>query len=223
MPSDGRVITESSLLSARADDGPDVGSKVSVDFATVTVIPPLARPADVKAAAVSEGVRVTWQGPAGQYKVFRRAEGDADFAPAATIDGGEWVDSSTEYGKRYVYVVQLVQKTGAGEAQSDLSEPAEVTPIDQFAPAVPAGLNAIAAVDHIELVWERNTEADMAGYRLYRAAAGGPLEKIAEIAEAPSYSDRKVEPGKQYRYTVSAFDRSGNESKQSEPVEITAP
>src|SRR5207245_8889677 len=98
-----------------------------------------------------------------------------------------------------------------------------VTPEVGCPPAVPAGLNAIAATQNIELVLDRNTEPDMALYRLYRAAGDGKLEKIADIAETPSYSDRKVESGKHYRYAVTAVDRAGNESKQSEPAEITAP
>jgi fibronectin type 3 domain-containing protein len=51
----------------------------------------------------------------------------------------------------------------------------------------------------------------------------GKLEKIADIADAPSYSDRKLEAGKRYRYAISAVDKLGNESKLSEPVEATAP
>jgi fibronectin type 3 domain-containing protein len=43
------------------------------------------------------------------------------------------------------------------------------------------------------------------------------------FAEAPSYSDRQIEAGRKYRYTVSAFDKAGNESKQSAEVEVAAP
>ena len=116
-----------------------------------------------------------------------------------------------------------MRKAGASEAQSDLSDTQVVTPVDTFPPAVPTGLNAIATAESVELVWDRNTEADLAGYRLYRAPAAGAFEKLADIAEAPSYSDRKVESGKQYRYAVSAVDRLGNESARSEPVAVTAP
>ena len=193
------------------------------NLATVTVIPPLPKPADVKAEAVAEGVRVSWQGPAGQYRVFRRGETGKDYALMGTADATQWLDTTTEYGKQYSYIVQAVKKAGASEAESDLSDPGEVTPVDTFPPAVPTGLNAIAAASNIELVWDRNTEADLAGYRLYRAPAAGAFEKIADIPEAPSYSDSKVESGKQYRYAISAVDRSGNESKPSEPVEISAP
>jgi hypothetical protein len=193
------------------------------NLAVVTVVPPLPKPGNIKAEAVAQGVRVTWRGAAGPYKVFRQAEGEKDYAPAATVETAEWLDGATEYGKQYRYIVQATQKAGDSEAQSDLSDAAEVTPVDMFPPSVPGGLNAIAAVDHIELVWERNTEPDMAGYRLYRGPAEGAMEKIADIAEAPSYSDRTLESGKRYRYAVSAVDRSGNESKQSETVEITAP
>ena len=193
------------------------------NLAIVSVVPPLAAPAGVQVVAVAEGVRVSWQGPAGQYRIFRRVENDPAVSQMANVDTTQWLDTTTEYGKQYHYVVQAVQKTGNGEAQSDLSEEKSVTPEDKFPPAIPAGLNAVTAAENIELVWDRNTEPDLAGYRLYRAIGDGKLEKIADIQNAPSYSDRKLEPGKRYRYAVSAVDRLGNESELSKPVEIAAP
>ena len=193
------------------------------NLATVNVTAPLAAPTGVEATAVAEGVLVSWQGPPGRYRVFRRGEQDQGVSLMATVEGNQWLDTTTEYGKPYRYIVQAVQKTGSGEGESEVSSEITVTPIDVFPPAAPKGLNAIAAAENIELVWERNTEPDLAGYRLYRALGDGKLEKIADIQDAPSYSDRKLESGKHYRYAVSAVDRLGNESKLSEPVEIIAP
>jgi hypothetical protein len=193
------------------------------NLAIVNVIAPLATPTGVDATAVAEGVRVSWQGPAGRYRVFRRAEQEQGGSLMATVEANQWLDTTTEYGKQYRYIVQATQKTASGEVESDLSTEKTITPVDVFPPAVPKGLNAVAAAENIELVWERNTESDLAGYRLYRALGDGKLEKIADIADAPSYSDRKLESGKRYRYAVSSVDRLGNESQQSAAVEITAP
>ncbi len=193
------------------------------NFVTLTVMQPLSIPADVQVTAVTEGVRVTWKGPPGHYNVFRRGEQDKEFALMATVETNEWVDNATEYNHKYDYTIQMIAKTGTVDVQSDLSKIESVTPIDKFPPAVPKGLNVIIATEGVELVWERSTEKDLAGYRLYRALGDGTLEKIADISDAPSYSDRKLESGKRYRYAVSAVDRLNNESAQSAPVEITAP
>ena len=88
---------------------------------------------------------------------------------------------------------------------------------------MPAGLTAVPTATSIELTWDRDTEPDLAGYRIYRAAPGGEFVKIGETAEAPSYGDKQVEAGKQYRYKISAFDKAGNESKQSAEIEVAAP
>jgi fibronectin type 3 domain-containing protein len=175
------------------------------------------------AAPVAEGVRVSWQNSARQHRVLRRVGREQPYSLLTTVEANQWLDTTTEYGKQYFYMIQAVQKTGSLEAESELSEAKEVTPVDRFPPSTPAGLNAIAGTGNIELVWDRNTEADLAGYRLYRASGDGNPEKIADIQDTPSYSDRKVESGKRYRYVVSAVDRSGNESQQSGPVEIGAP
>jgi fibronectin type 3 domain-containing protein len=109
------------------------------------------------------------------------------------------------------------------EAESDLSSEVSITPVDKFAPATPAGVHADSAPATIELAWERNAEPDLAGYRVYRATAGGSFDKVAEIAAIPTWSDHAVESGKTYRYVLTAFDRAGNESPRSAPVEVTFP
>jgi hypothetical protein len=188
-----------------------------------TVVEPLGTATAVTATPVAEGVQVSWQSSAHQHRVLRRAGPDQPYSLLTTVEANQWLDTTTEYGKQYSYLIQAVQKTGNREAESELSEAREVTPIDVFPPAIPAGLNAIAGTQNIELIWERNTEPDLAGYRLYRAEGDGKLEKIADIQDKPSYSDRKVESGKRYRYAVSSLDRAGNESKSSVPVGIVAP
>ena len=82
-----------------------------------------------------------------------------------------------------------------------------IKPKDTFPPAVPAGLSAVPGSRSIELVWERNTEKDLASYRVFRDG-----KQVAEGLTAPAYSDRDVKPGTKYTYQVSALDNAGNES-----------
>jgi hypothetical protein len=206
-------------VKVRGENRKDLGWST---FQILSVIEPLPAPSVLRAEPVAAGVRVSWSGPTAQYRVFRRGPVDKELLLLGTVDGLEWVDSATEYGKPYRYVVQASRTAGRSEAESEVSEPVDVTPEDRFPPATPVGLSAIAAAEKIELVWERNTEADLAGYSVYRAAAGGEFEKAAEV-DSPAYSDMKLELGKTYRYAVSALDRLGNESARSEPVEIPAP
>jgi fibronectin type 3 domain-containing protein len=189
----------------------------------VTVIAPPAAPHDLKAENVPQGVRLTWRGAGPLYNVYRRAGNQKDFVPAGSTEAAEYLDKATEYGQPVHYVVQAVVKTGSADVESDLSEDLLFTPKDLFPPAVPTVLSAVPTTNSIELAWERVTDADLAGYRIYRAPAGGEFAKIGETAETPSYGDRQIESGKVYRYAVTAFDKAGNESKPSEAIEVTAP
>ena len=135
----------------------------------------------------------------------------------------EWLDTQAEFGKPYSYMVQTIAHHDDKIAESDLSEPVTLTPVDTFPPAAPAGLHASAAPNSIELNWDRNTEPDLNGYRIYRATADGPFEKLADLSAIPSYSDRAVESGKTYRYAITALDRSGNESPRSPVLEVVLP
>ena len=203
-------------ISAR---GKDVGWS---NFAIVPVVPAPERPSAVTAAATAGGVHLTWSAKGPAFRVFRKTAEASDFALAATVEKPEWTDAAAEFGKPYAYLVQTVVALGNHkEAQSDLSEEAKITPVDTFAPAVPTGLTASAAANSIELVWNQNTEPDLAGYRVYRAAGGGAFEKVADVSQIPAYSDKSVERGKTYRYQLSAFDQVGNESGRSAAIEAS--
>ena len=68
------------------------------------------------------------------------------------------------------------------------------------------------------------TDADLAGYRVYRTAPGAPRERIAEVGTNRSaWLDETARRGVAYAYTVAAFDQAGNEGAPAEPVEASLP
>ncbi len=189
------------------------------NFVAVPVVAPPGVPSDVRADNTSEGVRLSWSGIGTQYRIFRRA-GDEPYQPVAIVPQSPWTDTTTTFGQRYRYQVQTIVKPAENrEAESELSAEVAITPVDRFPPATPAGLHAAEAPASVELSWDRNTDPDLAGYRVYRSVAGGPPEKIADT-RIPSYSDRSVERGKSYRYEVTAVDEAGNESPHSSAAEV---
>jgi predicted phage tail protein len=197
------------------------------DFAHLTVVPPIETPSGVHAEAVAQGVRLEWQAPRNRpglsFRVLRRTALEQTASAVGTVAEPGWTDTATEYGKTYEYTVEAFLKEDSAEALSEAAGPVRITPEDTFPPAVPTGLTALAGPQAVELAWERNTESDFRGYRIYRATGGGEYQRIADLVEAPSYSDRNVEAGKQYKYAVSAVDQAGNESGRSKPVEVAVP
>jgi len=189
---------------------------------SLPVVPPPEKPGTPTIDNTPEGLRLVWDGPPGEFRIYRKADGEKDFAPVADVAQREWVDRATASGSSYTYIVQRIVKLGLHhEAESEPSAENRKMAEDKFPPAAPSGLRASPAAGSIELSWERNLEPDLGGYRVYRAAAGGPFEKIADVSQIPSYSDRGVKSGQGYRYAVTAVDKLGNESGQSAAAEAT--
>jgi hypothetical protein len=193
------------------------------NFVVVPVVTPPEKPGGLATATTLEGVRLTWQARGTDFRVFRKTD-DGGYAPAANVQTPEWTDTATEFGKRYTYVVQVIVKLDhRKEAEGELSDEAWIIPRDIFPPAAPQGVQASSAPNSIELNWERNVEGDLNGYRVYRGEGNGAMEKVADVSAAPSYSDRRVEHGKTYRYAITAVDQAGNESPRSAPIEVAMP
>ncbi len=210
-------INKDVLISVRA-----VGPKGKpAQWATPKLLgiqPPLPTPSALKAENVEAGVKLTWQGAAPKYRIFRAIAATGP-EPLAESAHAEYVDETTEYDKTYEYRVQGITDDFHG---SEVTAPVAITPVDIFPPAVPGALTATLGVNTIELAWTRNVEKDFKGYNVYRSTGGAPFEKIAELIPAPTYSDSKIEPGKKYRYEVSAVDLKGNESAHSTPADASS-
>jgi fibronectin type 3 domain-containing protein len=89
-----------------------------------------------------------------------------------------------------------------------------VAPVDTVAPVPVAQLEATTVTTgSVELVWTANTEADLAGYRVYRGIGNGDVSLVS-VETAATYRDGTVTTGNAYRYQVAAFDTAGNESSR---------
>jgi hypothetical protein len=183
---------------------------------SLEVFPVLPVPRNVLAADAPGAVHLQWSADAPAFRIFRKQPTETDWVRVGDSTQTSFDDKSFDYGKAWQYYVQSVRQVGENWLESDPSDAITFTPADRFAPAVPAGLEAISGTRTIELVWDPVTDADLAGYRVYRNGV-----KIADAVLMPSFSDKDVVAGAKYSYQVSAVDLAGNESGKCAAFEIT--
>jgi hypothetical protein len=237
----------------RSARGAGLSNRVHVP--AVVTMPP---PSDLAAELTGDGVVLTWTS-AGEsqnvpllqqrYRIYRRDESSGKDAIAGEVPVGgpgpaHFTDSSFEWERTYLYRITAVSiiKRPASEVQleGDDTAPLRVIAHDVFPPSVPAGLQAAYSGEgqkpFIDLIWAPVTNADLAGYNVYRSEylsetksaaaekAGEKMVKLnSELVKSPSYRDSAVVSGKTYSYSVSAVDVRGNESHRSEATSEPVP
>jgi fibronectin type 3 domain-containing protein len=151
------------------------------------------------------------------------------------LEQGHALDPSAHFNERYEYRAQRVARVDVNgktlELAGELSSPIAVDVKDVFPPAVPTGLAAVASSGEdgkgpsIDLSWQPNAEADLAGYIVYRREEGGAWRRISPATPEiePGFHDAQVLAGHTYQYAVSAVDKGGQESERSELAEETVP
>ena len=91
-------------------------------------------------------------------------------------------------------------------------------PRDVTAPAAPRGFYSVTGDGQVNLYWLENTEADVAGYRVYVApcASGSscPYDRIGTTS-ATQFTANGLTNGVTRYYAVAAVDHAGNESALS--------
>jgi hypothetical protein len=151
-------------------------------------------------------------------------------APLALLnrsDGPEYHDTLFEFGKLYLYLVRSVTTAAGSPLESNDSDPLVVKTVDTFPPATPTELVATMLENsgtppavEVDLSWSISTESDLAGYRIYRSERENEKGEllIQDLLLSPAYRDTSVQSGHRYWYSVTAVDRSSNESAPTPQV-----
>ena len=221
-----------------------------VHVPAVLTLPP---PGDLSAELTGDGVVLIWTSPGEslnlppnspvqhRYRIYRRDESSGKDAIAGEVPLGEpgtahFTDSGFEWEKTYLYrvtAVSIVKRPDSEvQVEGDDTPPVRVVAHDVFPPSVPAGLQAAYSGEgqkpFIDLIWAPVTNADLAGYNVYRSESTGAAVRTtvklnSDLVKSPSYRDSAVASGKTYTYSVSAVDVRGNESQRSERNQRTRP
>ena len=212
----------------------------------VPLLTPPGPPRGGTAAFDESSVIVSWQPPASasdeapgvSYNVYTHAVpaagGGAAGVPvsapvplnAAPLQTLTHANPGAAPDKEQCFVVRSVATVGDAAIESDPSEPVCVTPRDTFPPVAPKGLAAVSGSGVVNLIWDPNTDADLAGYLVLRGEApGDTLQPLTpQPIKETRYADRSVKPGTIYVYAIVAVDRATppNRSALSNKVTETA-
>jgi predicted small lipoprotein YifL len=195
------------------------------------LVEPPSPPSGVAVKFSEAAIAVSWNAPVGQvgapvpvFNVYR-PDGTAPLNPAP-LSTTTFERAGVSFGSEECFVIRAALVDGAATLESVPSAPACVTPTDIFPPAAPKGLSAVGTAGAVNLIWEANTEGDLAGYVILRGEAPG--DTLQAITTTPiretTYRDATVTPGVRYVYAVVAVDRATppNTSPQSTRVEEAA-
>ena len=126
-----------------------------------------------------------------------------------------YTDTGLINGVSYYYAVTAVDSAGR---ETPMSRVVKGTPLDLTPPAPPTGLTVLS-LDRESgvagLAWSTSPEEDIRGYKVYRSLNEGPWTPITVVGQGQVYTDRTVPAEGRVTYVVTAYDRAGNESLQS--------
>jgi hypothetical protein len=157
--------------------------------------------------------------------------------PIQSTDAGGTIDHTAQMGETYRYTAERVRSVSLSghklQLHSVASQHVTIVMRDTFPPHAPSGLEAVpggatAADRSIDLSWTPDTDADLAGYIVYRqevdekgVAAGTATRLNITPVVGPAYRDQTAMAGHRYAYRVTAVDTAGNESAPSDAVQET--
>ena len=159
-----------------------------------------------------------------KYQVSRR-EGKGSFQNMGDLlTEPEFVDDEVTGGHEYTYRVQALSDYDGDTVAGEFSKPVHVEIVDLIAPATPENVTTVRTAGSIKVFWDQGTEADIAGYRVYRRLGNEDEPTMIGEVQMPYniYEDTEAPDENIYvYYSVSSFDESDppNESERSAEVE----
>lgn len=129
-----------------------------------------------------------------------------------------------ELGASNYFTITALAKEGEGST----SFPYLVQPEDSMPPAIPINVKAVIDTNGIVTIsWDRNTEKDLMGYKVFRAQKRG--EELVPLVDSVWYGTKFRDTlslkmlNKRSYYAVTALDTRFNQSAKSILVEVKKP
>lgn len=222
----------------------DAGQKAA--FSNYLLIEPSAgvanSPSAVKAEITEAALILKWEEPTENvdgskppnilgYNIYRSVGDGENFSllNKTPITTTEFSDVFFAFDQRNRYFLRTISLGANGEPVESLDSPTvEATPRDTFAPGAPEAVTIAASPGNISIFFAANPEKDIAGYKIYRSE-NESLPKAEwklltpNLLTTNTFQDRTAESGKTYFYYVTAIDKAGNVSQNSEVVSETVP
>ena len=110
--------------------------------------------------------------------------------------------------KTFAAIAILLYLTGC-----DVNEPEYI--VDYVPPVIPNGVRVAIGDNRVDLNWNENRDADLAGYNIYFSYSYDGEYQIIGSAPYNYFIDYEAVNGNKYYYAVTAYDYNGNESELS--------
>ena len=169
------------------------------------------------AKADGSGIIVTWAKADGavKYKVYRKTAGTDWMTLTTSATGTSWTDKTAQAGVAYTYTVKALNSAG------NLSASYDKTGVTATAlPGTVKLTTAASGSSGITVTWAKADGA--VKYKVYRKSAGTNWTTLASSVTGTSYTDKTVQAGVTYTYTVKAYNSAGNLSASYDKTGVTA-
>lgn len=144
------------------------------------------------------------------YNIFRQHGYDMDLLNNDTLTLPEYIDSNLTPGVKYCYIIQGVMDDGRIIGSSELA--CATTDLDSME------VKAEPDTQSVRLSW--SPQPSIFQYQVFRKN-GDSFELVGKEIKGGNYTDKGLEPLKDYTYMVEGLDYSGTVMARSEEVTAT--
>lgn len=176
----------------------------------------IAAPELIKIEGNNEGVKLTWNKPAGSVKYRAYRKGSNGWTRLTETANASYTDKSAKAGNNYIYTVRCLT-SDSKRFTSGFNSNGE-----SFKLLTTPNVKASANDESVKLSWNKINGAEK--YRVYYKNRKG-WTRLADTTST-SYTDSKVSSGKTYIYTVRCINSSANKftsGYDSKGVTVTTP
>lgn len=176
----------------------------------------IAAPELIKIEGSNEGVKLTWNKPAGsvKYRAYRKSSNG--WTRLTETANTSYTDKSAKAGNNYIYTVRCLT-SDSKRFTSGFNSNGE-----SFKLLTTPNVKASANDESVKLSWNKVNGAEK--YRVYYKSRKGWTRMVDTTST--SYIDNKVSSGKTYTYTVRCINSSANKftsGYDSKGVTVTTP